>query len=551
MKQSVSSSVFRHMLPRLINPSLRRALPLLILLVAWGLRVHALGGKSLWYDELRQVEVAAHPLSDFEPLLIVHTARPLDYAITHYWLLGAADVDGPPGRVEFWLRFPAALWSMAALAVFWPLARRWLGWPQAVGALALMAAAPLAVQYAQELRPYSIYLLWAMLSFYCLDRALGLGRPQQKDASGAAWLGFGLASAAGVLTHFFYLTVLAVQGVFVLGLWMAERLRGRRQPVGDRHVTNSGLLAFAACGAAAVAALFVDYQPDWLGFWARRFLGAVAAAPAAGGLVSDAGAVLTGGDAPPVEFLLRGVLPFFGGGEGPALTLFAGLALLGFIVLARWDRTRFTLAGLWLAVGPAFVIIYLIYRDQFFALRYILYALPIYLMLAAAGLATLSRLAGRLLSSQRAPRAVLGLGLALMVSFQSQRLAFYYAQHKADYRRVGQFLTLNTLPGDMLGAPDVQAFVRFYAPNQAAVIVDANDIGPHQQALANGERFWFVVSDYTLAPLAETREWALGLTGVTLRLDPDIKVVFVHPGLTQAQMLEEAAGFTIPPRSGP
>ena len=100
----------------------------------------------------------------------------------------------------------------------------------------------------------------------------------------------------------------------------------------------------------------------------------------------------------------------------------------------------------------------------------------------------------------------MALGLALLVFFQLQRVDFYYRQHKADYRRVGQFLTLNTRPGDMLGAPDVQAFIRFYAPHQAAVIVDANDLGPHQQALANGERFWFVISDYTLLPVDEARE---------------------------------------------
>jgi hypothetical protein len=539
------------MLPRPTHSFIRRALPILILLAAWALRVHALGAKSLWYDELRQVEVAQHPLSDFEPLLIVHAARPLDYAITHYMLLGAGDVDGPPGRVEFWLRFPAALWSMAALAVFWPLARRWLGWPAALAALTLMAPAPLAVQYAQELRPYSLYLLWATLSFYCLDRALRLGKFPQRGVSKAAWMGFGAASAAGVLTHFFYLTVLAVQGVFVLGLWLVEWLRGRRGFGGVRHVSHSGLLAFAACGAAAVAALFVDYQPTWLGFWAERFLGAVAAAPSTGGLISDAGAVLTGSDAQPAEFVLRGLLPFFGGGEGPALLVFAGLALLGLIILARHDRPRFALAALWLAAGPTFVIIYLIYRGQFFALRYILYALPVYLILAAAGLAALARVAGRVITVRWAPQLILVLGLALMILFQSQRLGLYYAQHKADYRRVGQFLTLNTRPGDVLGAPDVQAFIRFYAPRQAAVIVDANDIGPHQQALANGERFWFVISDYTLLPVAETREWARQLTSVTIQLDPEIKIVFVHPGLTQAQMLAEAAGLRIPPKSGP
>ena len=106
-------------------------------------------------------------------------------------------------------------------------------------------------------------------------------------------------------------------------------------------------------------------------------------------------------------------------------------------------------------------------------------------------------------------------------------------------------------PGDTLGAPDVQAFIRFYAPHQAADIVDANDLGPHQQALANGERFWFLVSDYTLIPVGETRKWASGLTSITLQLDPELKILFVHPGLTQAQMLDEAAGFQIPPASTP
>jgi hypothetical protein len=203
------------------------------------------------------------------------------------------------------------------------------------------------------------------------------------------------------------------------------------------------------------------------------------------------------------------------------------------------------------AAGPALVIIYLIYRDQFFALRYILYALPIYLILAAAGLAALAQAVGRVIRSPWAPRAVVGLGLALLVFFQFQRVAFYYAQHKADYRRVGQFLALNTRAGDALGAPDVQAFIRFYAPHMAAEIVDANDLGPHQEALADSERFWFVIPDYTLTPVGETQNWAKGLASVTLQLDPDLKIIFVHPGLTQAQMLDEAAGFQIPPASGP
>ena len=93
----------------------------LILLAAFALRVHALGAKSLWYDELRQIEVAQHRLADFPPELAKHSARPLDYWLTHYLLIA--------GHQEFWLRFPAALWSTLGVALMFPLARR-SSWPQ-------------------------------------------------------------------------------------------------------------------------------------------------------------------------------------------------------------------------------------------------------------------------------------------------------------------------------------------------------------------------------------------------------------------------------------
>jgi len=170
------------------------ALPVLVLLAGWGLRVHALGAKSLWYDELRQVEVAQAPLSNLEDLLIEHAARPLDYLVTHALLPFTGPVDAVAGRAEFWLRFPAAVWGLLTLAAFWPLARRWLKPPAANGLAAalaggLLAAAPLAVQYSQELRPYALYLLISVLSFYCLDCALGLGR-RPKRAPALHWAAF-------------------------------------------------------------------------------------------------------------------------------------------------------------------------------------------------------------------------------------------------------------------------------------------------------------------------------------------------------------------------
>jgi uncharacterized membrane protein len=500
------------------------------LLGAFALRVHALGAKSLWYDELRQVEVAQLPITQLQPLLLAHAARPLDYVLTHFWLLG--------GHQEFWLRFPALLWSTLAVAAAFALGRLLLGHRAALAATALLAASALGVEYAQELRPYALYLLIALLSFYCLERALAWpGRRGRRD--GAAWAGFAAASALGTLTHFFYAFLLAAQTAYGAGALLVRRPTRWRE-----------LAALAAASALGFGALAVAAKPVQLVGFAQSFLRALGMAPAAGALVSTTGAPVAVTEVVNADFFLKGLLPPMGGGPGPAaLLLFNGLALAGLILLAVWSGRRLALVLIWLALAPGLIIVYLQYRQQFFALRYILFALPIYLMLIAYAVARLwPRPPGQWAGLRRAASAGL---LASLLLLELGQVWEGYRTPKDDWRRVGQFLTANTRPGDTLGAPDVQAFIRFYAPSQTAAIVDANDLGPHQEALANGERFWFVWSEYTLLPVDETRQWALKLPGVTFELDPRIKVIFVHPGLSQAEMLREAQSFTVPPPSIP
>lgn len=257
----------------------------LILLVAFALRVHALGAKSLWYDELRQVEVASHPLVTFPSGLAQHSARPLDYWLTHYLLRA--------GHQEFWLRFPAALWGTLGVALMLPLARRWLDRWTAVLATALMAAAPIGMQYSQELRPYALYLLFTLISFWGLERGINphpdsppFGRASNRGGSrtplplsgnfptgeGAAGWGliFGLASIGGALTHFFYAFLLTAQVLFVAGLFALRKLRWPQ------------FVAFGAGGLAGYAALFVAANPLTLTTFAGSFLSALVKAPVSG-----------------------------------------------------------------------------------------------------------------------------------------------------------------------------------------------------------------------------------------------------------------------------
>jgi hypothetical protein len=516
-----------------------------LLLAAFALRVHALGAKSLWYDELRQVEVAQQPLADFRRHLLLHAGRPLDYLVTHVLLAW--------GHQEFWLRVPALLWGTLSVAVFFALARRWLGARPALWALALLAASPFAVQYSQEQRPYALYLLIALLALWTLEHALA-------RRGARAWLLFALTAAAGTLTHFFYVILLGVQGLYGLAVlaWPPRRPGWAR-----------ALAALAASGLAGFAALQIASKPEHLLLFAERFLGALGGASAGGGLVSDAGQAVRLSDTINADFFLKGLLPAFGAGPAAlALLVFNGLALLGLVGLAARDRWRLLQAMLWLVVAPALVVIYLQYRQEFFAIRYIIFGLPTYLLLVAQGLAWLSAggptppvppsLEGRRVpltqtaghppaSAQRVQPFIAGAVLAVLLGLSLVEVRAGYHVPKDDWRRVGAFLTANVRPGDTLGAPDVQAFIRFYAPAQPATLVDTSDRGPHEEALADGERFWFVWSDYTLLPVDDTRAWVSSLTGVTFQLDPHIRVIFVHPGRTQAEMLEEAQGFVVPP----
>jgi hypothetical protein len=535
-----------------------------LLLAAFALRAHALGAKSLWYDELRQVEVAQQPLADFTRYLLLHAGRPLDYLVTHALL--------PWGRQEFWLRVPALLWGTLSVAVFYALARRWLGARAALWAAALLAASPFAVQYSQEQRPYALYLLIALLALWTLERALA-------RRSAGAWLVFALTAAAGTLTHFFYAILLGVQGLYglVVLAWPPRRPGWARS-----------LAALAASGLAGIAALQVAAKPEHLLLFTERFLGALSQASSGAGLVSDAGQAVRLSDTLNADFFLKGLLPAFGAGLSLiALLVFNGLAALGLVVLAARDRRRLLQVALWLVVAPALVLVYLQYRQEFFAIRYIIFALPVYLLLVGQGLEWVAggrpnppspfprrkgvpseqasghgrarlyaggeafRHGGleedRPVSPELVGRLVAGAVLAVMLGLSLLEVRAGYHVPKDDWRRVGAFLTANVRSGDTLGAPDVQAFIRFYAPEQPATIVDTSDRGPHEEALADGERFWFVWSDYTLLPVDDTRAWVNSLTGVTFQLDPHIKVIFVHPGRTQAEMLEEAEGFVVPP----
>lgn len=149
-----------------------------IVLLAAFLRLHQLGDRSLWADEIFSASVAAdHPLVPSDGIPWFERVRILDVRLGQsFWTVKAADQTPPLfelavklslalfGLNEFAVRFPSALAGIMLVAWLALSAARGNGVIERAAfawAALFCAVAPEAVSYGQEARAYSTGMLWA------------------------------------------------------------------------------------------------------------------------------------------------------------------------------------------------------------------------------------------------------------------------------------------------------------------------------------------------------------------------------------------------------
>lgn len=186
----------------------RHWLVISLVLITLALRLPLLNG-SFWLDEAAQILESSRPFSqqlqikdDFQPPLLHLLTH-----FTHYF-----------STAEWWLRLWGAVlpslittWIMLALLkVWWPRAtaevrtkQLWLG--------TLLATNSLWVFYSQELRPYSLAVLWSCLSWWLVTRLTRAAKPTT-----ALWLYWILSCVAGLYSTYLFPFVLISQGLYVV-----------------------------------------------------------------------------------------------------------------------------------------------------------------------------------------------------------------------------------------------------------------------------------------------------------------------------------------------
>ena len=187
----------------------RPVILLLVLLLAFGLRVHGLAQESLWVDEGYSISLSQHSPSEILQGTAADQHPPLYYLLLHVWLKA--------GTSLFHIRLLSAFLGLLSVALMARLGR-WVDdeWV-AVGGTALLAILPMHIWYSQEAR---MYILLSGLGIASTGFAWVIS---QGRARRAHWLGYLLSSAAGIYTHNLYFFLLPIQNLIVILRTLREK----------------------------------------------------------------------------------------------------------------------------------------------------------------------------------------------------------------------------------------------------------------------------------------------------------------------------------------
>jgi mannosyltransferase len=465
-------------------------LALVILLLAFGLRVYRLDTQSFAFDEGWTSYAIHHSWRDMWRVLAPDNHPPLYYAAVK----AVAEVAG---YNDFSVRMLSVLLGTALVAALYVLGRALSGPVGGLAAALLAACSPLLIYYAQEARMYSLLMLLVALSSYSLVRLAR--RPPRSDAphsdaphGNAHDLGrlaaYVLPAAGALYTHYFAVLILLAHNL-VAAVWLLrdpflpkERVPGTPHPLARWSLTQ-----------AAITVLYLPWLPVAIrqvtigqGTWWRVPLPAKM-------IAKDTWRFLILGPRRPD-------VPVF----GPALGGMAALvvvALLGALLSALLGRQgtetgakgsarirarrplgpTFYALSLWLV--PAAAILIASSRELGFALpiytdRYTLVAAPGLVLTAGMGVAALwqafsrpDRFSARFSSATCQAFSLLLLAAAVVGPLP--HLYHYYhdpAYWREDFRRAAQYAMDTTGPGDAVILVGAYQPVMQYYRGEAAVV---------------------------------------------------------------------------------
>jgi len=417
-----------------------RSVALLIVWLAFALRLWHLDTQSLWHDEGLSWWFARAPLLDTLRGVAGTEHPPLYFLALGLWMRAA-------GESAFALRFLSVVGGVLAVAVLLGLARRW-GWRTAgLMAALFLAWNPTHIWYSQEVRSYA----WTSVLGIGLTDWAYVWYTQRRPRDGVI---YGVIGALALYVHTFIAFLLAVHGLLMFAIvgWRERRLRPLIRVLWPYSLVA---LTFLPWMWPTLSQLRTNRTYFYWGYLDVSHV------------IQQTAQALAFFNLPPD---LRPVYV-------PRLSFFLwGLAAIGSLYL--WSRRQ----GKWIVVsvwGPLIITLSLAYFVPKYAPRYVLYTLPMWYLLAVMPVIALARWTEHLES--RVIPCMVGAFLAFLIA--GYGLASWHVRELTDHPRVAR--------PDFRGAV---GFIQQKAQRGDAVIL----VGGHMEPIT---RYYLRREDVTIYPL--------------------------------------------------
>ena len=422
---------------------LKLGILIVIVLLATSLRWHQLDADSLWGDEIVEVLYAQKDLAS----ILGNNPLALRSTLTHLF--------SRIGGHDFVIRFPYAAFGILGVILIYQVGRTLFDETTGIIAAFLLAISPFHIQYSQEARSYSLTVLLALASLYCLLRALKSNRLRE-------WAGFAFLTALSPNNHLTAASFVASEAAYAALVLLIEKLSQlaqRQQTVITEHLASSqkrkdlvewlrmlrsSREAMLALSLLTGTAFFLLLSGAWFSYLSR-----IGLSTAGSGASANDVAVLRIS-----QTFIKRLLSDFGAGKGPVLYLYSAGFLVG-LVSSAIDRQwrQLLLAPVWIL--PPLFILSRVSASAYFSPKHLIFILPLYLLFVARGIVGVGQLSTRYLRlSARSRKLLQGTCILLITAIlawsSGPGVQAYYSDHKEDWKGAAELIREEARSGDIV-----------------------------------------------------------------------------------------------------
>ncbi|MFA5350240.1 MAG: glycosyltransferase family 39 protein [Candidatus Omnitrophota bacterium] len=194
----------------IINKSISAGFIFIIFALAIVLRIQGINKYDLWFDEIASDGYSSQlfpKLLDLDGKEYMLERMGKDgHSPFYYALVYAYSILFGNGKS---LRIISLLFSLCSLAMFYKLARLFLGRQASIFAFLIAALSPFQIWYAQEARGYAMAFFLATVLLYFYAKSIRTNYPSY-------WLGFSAAGVLGIYSNYYFVIFILFSGVIFL-----------------------------------------------------------------------------------------------------------------------------------------------------------------------------------------------------------------------------------------------------------------------------------------------------------------------------------------------